>query len=63
MTLGTDTGFDTIGNFEMARPLAVFLDRLGREVESGELPDDLELLDDLVKDICYYNAVNYFGFT
>ncbi len=27
-TLGPDTGFDSIGDFEMARPLARFLDRL-----------------------------------
>lgn len=35
---------------------------LGNDVENGELPDDLELLGGMVKDICYYNAVNYFGF-
>lgn len=29
--LGRDTGFDSIGDFEMARPLAAFLDRLDRE--------------------------------
>ena len=29
-TLGKDTGFDSIGDFEMARPLARFLDRLDR---------------------------------
>jgi glucuronate isomerase len=29
-TLGPDTGFDTMGDFEMARPLAAFLDRLDR---------------------------------
>jgi glucuronate isomerase len=157
-TLGPDTGFDTMGDFEMARPLAAFLDRLegnnslaktilysinpgdydmlaamignfqdgevpgkmqfgaawwyndqkhgierqlialsnvgllsrfvgmltdsrsflsyprheyfrrilcnllGNEVATGELPDDLDLLGGMVKDICYYNAVSYFGF-
>jgi glucuronate isomerase len=35
---------------------------LGNDVENGELPDDLKLLGGMVKDICYYNAVNYFGF-
>ena len=35
---------------------------LGKDVERGELPDDLELLGDMVKDICYYNAERYFGF-
>jgi glucuronate isomerase len=157
-TLGPDTGFDTMGDFEMARPLATVLDRLdqtdklartiiysinpgdyemlaamignfqdgtvpgkmqfgaawwfndqrfgiehqlnalsnsgllsrfvgmltdsrsflsyprheyfrrilcnllGKDVERGELPDDLELLGAMVKDICYYNAERYFGF-
>ena len=35
---------------------------LGNDVENGELPDDIELIGNMVKDICYYNAVNYFGF-
>ena len=35
---------------------------LGNDVENGELPDDLKLLGGMVKDICYYNAVNYFEF-
>jgi glucuronate isomerase len=35
---------------------------LGKDVERGELPDDLELLGSMVKDICYYNAERYFGF-
>jgi glucuronate isomerase len=35
---------------------------LGKDLENGELPHDLELLGGMVKDICYYNAVNYFGF-
>ncbi len=30
-TLGPDTGFDSIGDFEVARPLAKFLDRLDRD--------------------------------
>lgn len=30
-TLGPDTGFDSIGDFEMARPLARFLDKLDTE--------------------------------
>ena len=29
--LGPDTGFDSIGDFEMARPLARFLDRPRRD--------------------------------
>jgi len=30
-SLGADTGFDSIGDFEIARPLAKFLDRLDKE--------------------------------
>jgi glucuronate isomerase len=33
--LGPDCGFDSIGDFEMARPLAKFLDRLDR---NNQLP-------------------------
>jgi len=156
-TLGPDTGFDSIGDFEVARPLSKFLDRLdvtnqlpktilynmnstdnevlatmignfqdgsipgkmqfgsgwwfldqkdgmekqmntlsnmgllsrfvgmltdsrsflsyprheyfrrilcnliGNDVENGELPDDIEHLGRIVQDICYNNAVKYFG--
>ena len=35
---------------------------LGKNVERGELPDELELRGDMVRDICYYNAERYFGF-
>lgn len=35
---------------------------LGQDVESGELPLDRELLGQLVQNICYYNAKNYFEF-
>ncbi|MHA1255010.1 MAG: glucuronate isomerase [Promethearchaeota archaeon] len=34
---------------------------LGEEIEKGELPNDLELIGNIVKDICYNNAKNYFG--
>jgi glucuronate isomerase len=156
-TLGPDTGFDSIGDFEIARPLSKFLDRLdstdqlsktivynlnprdnellttmmgnfqdgsipgkmqfgsawwfldqkdgmekqmnalsnmgllsrfvgmltdsrsflsyprheyfrrilcnliGTDVEHGELPEDIEHLGKIVQDICYNNAVAYFG--
>jgi len=33
----------------------------GKEIESGELPDDIEWTGKIVKDICYYNAKSYFG--
>ncbi len=34
---------------------------LGNDVENGELPDDRALLGTLVENICYNNAVEYFG--
>ncbi len=33
----------------------------GRDIENGELPADFELVGGTIKDICYRNAVNYFG--
>ncbi len=33
---------------------------LGREVANGELPRDMKLLSQLVRDICFGNAKNYF---
>ncbi len=33
----------------------------GEEIEKGELPDDISWIGKIVKDICYYNAKNYFG--
>lgn len=35
---------------------------IGGLVENGEYPKDYELLGEMVKNISYYNAVNYFGF-
>ncbi|HTX19184.1 MAG TPA: glucuronate isomerase [Bacteroidota bacterium] len=35
---------------------------LGNEMEQGILPDDIELVGGLVKDVCYYNAKRYFEF-
>ena len=40
----------------------VLCNLLGKDLENGELPNDMELLGNMVKDICYNNAVNYFGF-
>jgi glucuronate isomerase len=34
---------------------------IGRDVEHGELPNDEQLLGNMVQNICYYNAKNYFG--
>ena len=35
---------------------------IGSWVENGEFPADFEILEEIVKDICYYNAVRYFNF-
>ena len=37
-------------------------DLMGKWVEEGEYPADMEMLTKIAKDICYYNAKNYFGF-
>ncbi|GAB4026530.1 glucuronate isomerase [Spirosoma koreense] len=34
----------------------------GNEVESGELPNDVDWIGQIVQDICYRNAERYFGF-
>lgn len=34
---------------------------LGTDVENGEIPNDMELVGGMVKDICYNNAKRYFG--
>ena len=33
----------------------------GSEIEAGELPDDLEWTGQVIQDICYRNASNYFN--
>jgi glucuronate isomerase len=35
---------------------------IGSDVEAGLIPDDQDLLDTLVADICFNNAKNYFNF-
>ncbi|MEM1323413.1 MAG: glucuronate isomerase [Bacteroidota bacterium] len=35
---------------------------LGKDVENGELPNDINWLGKLVEDICYHNAKQYFKF-
>jgi glucuronate isomerase len=39
----------------------VLCNLFGEEIESGELPNDMEWTEKIIKDICYYNAKNYFG--
>lgn len=34
---------------------------LGELMENGEMTQDIKLVGSVVKDICYYNAINYFG--
>jgi glucuronate isomerase len=38
----------------------VLCNLIGQDVDNGELPDDLELIGSMIKDICYNNAVRYF---
>jgi glucuronate isomerase len=35
---------------------------LGNDIENGEIPNDINLVGGMVKDICYNNAKRYFGF-
>ena len=35
---------------------------IGTDVENGELPHDMEWLGQMVENICFYNAKNYFNF-
>jgi glucuronate isomerase len=35
---------------------------IGEEIANGELPNDLPWIGKIVKDICYFNASNYFNF-
>ena len=35
---------------------------LGTDIEAGKIPDDIEWIGEVVKDICYRNAERYFGF-
>jgi glucuronate isomerase len=38
----------------------ILCNMLGNDVEKGEMPNDIEMIGNMVKDICYRNAVNYF---
>jgi glucuronate isomerase len=35
---------------------------LGKDMQEGLIPNDVELVGELVKNICYNNAKKYFGF-
>ena len=40
----------------------ILCQKLGQEVEKGEIPNDLKWLGQIVEDISYNNAKNYFKF-
>ncbi|TAK54087.1 MAG: glucuronate isomerase [Bacteroidetes bacterium] len=40
----------------------ILCNMLGTEMEDGMIPNDMELVGGMVKDICYNNARNYFNF-
>ncbi|MEE2968272.1 MAG: glucuronate isomerase, partial [Verrucomicrobiota bacterium] len=40
----------------------ILCNKLGKEIEAGILPNDVNLVGSIVKDICYNNAVEYFDF-
>lgn len=39
----------------------ILCDLIGKDVENGELPNDMKWLGKIVQDISYYNAKKYFG--
>ena len=41
----------------------VLCNLLGREMETGELPNDVKLVGELVEKVCYKNAEKFFGLT
>ena len=45
-----------------AKKIPELMQGLGKDVEKGELPDEPELLGQMVENICYKNARDYFGF-
>ncbi len=40
----------------------ILCEKLGNLIENGEYPADLKVVGKIVEDICYNNAVEYFGF-
>jgi glucuronate isomerase len=41
----------------------ILCDLFGREIEAGEMPDDREWVGQVIRDICYNNALRYFNWT
>ncbi len=52
--------FLSFGRHEYFR--RVLCNLLGRDMKKGLLPKDFDLVGALVADVCYRNAVSYFGF-
>ena len=40
----------------------ILCDELGKDIEAGRLPNDLDMIGSMIRDICYNNANNYFNF-
>jgi glucuronate isomerase len=40
----------------------VLCNLIGRDIENGEIPDDDELVGPMIRNLCYKNARDYFGF-
>ena len=40
----------------------ILCNKLGTEIESGIIPNDVQLIGQLIENICYNNAANYFDF-
>jgi len=40
----------------------ILCNMLGTDIEAGKIPNDIAWTGEIVKDICYRNAVRYFGF-
>ncbi len=40
----------------------ILCNMFGRDVESGELPNDLDWIGKIIQNICFHNAKKYFGF-
>ncbi len=40
----------------------ILCNMLGRDIENGEIPANMDLVGSMVRNICYHNAKNYLGF-
>jgi glucuronate isomerase len=58
---GIEQQLNVLSNMRHEYFRRILCNLLGDDVENGELPYDIELIGNMVKDICYRNAVDYFG--